>query len=204
MQRGIPVLLSSLAGFFSRPVISSFQAAKFGPGCRNLSFKNRREAKRLIPLLAGLCLYALSAQAQKTWIDGTGNWTTPINWTPFGAPSASQIAIINNTGTAHVTSSDTAASLSLGQFPFPFGGTVSITGPAGVLTISAGGSSIIGNLGPGTVDVSAGGQYKFGNGSLTLGFNATGSGTVTIDGTGSILQGTGPVIIGRLGTGTAP
>jgi hypothetical protein len=56
MQGGIPVLPFSLAGFFSSPVISSLQAAKFGPGCRNLSIKNRRKAKRLVPLLAGLCL----------------------------------------------------------------------------------------------------------------------------------------------------
>ena len=75
MQRGIPVLPFSLAGFFSHPVISSLQAAKFGPGCRNLSIKNRRKDKCLVPLLAGLCLYALSAQAQvKTWIDATSGW----------------------------------------------------------------------------------------------------------------------------------
>src|SRR5271166_1123999 len=50
MQRGIPVLPFSLAGFFSSPVISSLQAAKFGPSCRNLRIKNRRKAKRLVPL----------------------------------------------------------------------------------------------------------------------------------------------------------
>ena len=81
MQRGMPVLPFSLAGFFSRLVISSLQAAKFGLGCRNLRIKNRRKAKRLVPLLAGLCLYALSAQAQnKTWIATTGDWANGANW----------------------------------------------------------------------------------------------------------------------------
>jgi len=199
MQRGIPVLPFSLAGFFSSPVISSLQAAKFGPSCRNLRIKNRRKAKRLVPLLAGLCLYALSAQGQnKTWNTATGDWANGANWTPSGAPSAFNSAIINNGGTAQVTSSDTASSLFLGS-NLVNSGTASISGTAGLLTIN-GGSSIIADDGTGTVNISAGGRYNFGSASLVLGASATGRGTVTIEGAGSSLFGTANVNIAVLGT----
>jgi hypothetical protein len=160
LQRGLSVLAFSGAGFFSSPpIISSLQAVKFGPGCRNLRIKNRRKPKRLVPLLAGLCLYALSAQAQnKTWNAATGDWANGANWTPSGAPSAFNNAIINNGGTGQVTSSDTAGSLSLGS-NLGNSGTVSISGTAGLLTIN-GGNSIIADDGTGTVNLSAGGRFK--------------------------------------------
>ena len=155
----------------------------------------RRQVSAL--LLVNLFLCTLSAQAQKTWNAATGDWANDLNWQPLGAPSTSSNAIINNGGTAQVTSSDTAGSLSLGS-NLGNSGTVSISGTAGLLSIN-GGNSIIADAGTGTLNLSAGGQYNFGSASLVLGLGATGRGTVTIDGAGSRLFGTADVIIAVLG-----
>ena len=140
-------------------------------------------------LLAALCLHALTAQAATTtWFDATSNWAKPINWSTGSVPTPIDDANINNGGTAQITSSDTAKSLTLGSSANN-SGTVSISGPGGLLTLTpvAPVGNIIGGDGVGTVNISNGGKFDFGNLSLLLGSGSKGSGTVNIDGMGSLL-----------------
>ncbi len=155
----------------------------------------------LAGVIFGLAIlaHATPSLAQvKTWVDATGNWAVGANWSPAGAPGATSDAVINNGGTAQITTSVTASRLVLGQNAGN-SGTVTI-GTGGLLTTVGGGSGDdIGFRGSGTLRLLGGGLYNFGSHVFVLGLNAGSSGTVTIDGPGSRLFGTGDAFIATLG-----
>ncbi len=156
-------------------------------------------SSRLLAAIALIAAFSAPAQAQSVWISPfAGDWTNNNNWSPAFEPTAADDAVNNRGSTILVTTSgDTANSLTLGQS----------VGASGAMAISAGGvlttngSNVIGGSGAGTLNLSAGGDFNFGTG-LALGSGPTGSGTVTIDGVGSRLSGTGSVIVGLQGVGT--
>lgn len=144
--------------------------------------------------------HTTSAQAQvKTWNATTGNWVVGANWSPTGAPAAANDVVVNNGGTAQITSSVTASRLVLGQNAGT-SGTVTIGTGGSLTTVSGGSGDDIGFRGSGTLRLTGGGLYNFGSHIFVLGLNAGSSGTVTIDGPGSRLFGTGDAFIATLGT----
>ncbi|WP_417676804.1 autotransporter domain-containing protein [Roseibium sp.] len=82
------------------------------------------------------------------------------------------------------------------------------TGSEGTVTIYGSGSKLtatdefeLGKAGTGTLDVTDGGAVDIG-GNFNIGRDRSGSGTVTISGTGSKLTATGRTYVGRIGNGT--
>ena len=166
-------------------------------------FSLRRQSA---PLLLGMYLLAQanlipSTLAQvKTWVGASGDWTTGTDWSPAGAPTAFNDAIISNGGTALITSSVTARSLTLGQST----GTSGTAGiGAGVVLTATGSTNTIGFNGSGTLALSSGGNFNFGGTvgatAFVLGLGSTSSGIVTINGTARLF-GTGDAIIANAAT----
>ena len=55
-------------------------------------------------LSPGLYYYVSSVGGPSTWsFAGSGTWSTPTNWSPAGAPSASGTAVLNNAAAANVS-----------------------------------------------------------------------------------------------------
>ena len=89
---------------------------------------------------------------QTVWVDGTGDWFNPLNWSA-GVPNSGTIAQINNGGTAEITLGGAAASqVELGI----------AAGDAGTLSTSGSGSlqdegaMYVGEQGTGTLSITAG------------------------------------------------
>jgi hypothetical protein len=81
----------------------------------------------------------------RNWIDGSGNWNTPGNWSPTGVPSTSDIVNI-------VLTDGVARTISIDQVTAPLGLlSIDLTGPGTTTTtLSAGGAA---------VDLDAGGIF---------------------------------------------
>ena len=90
-------------------------------------------------------------------------------------------------------------------------GTVAVAGTnSGINSLLESDSSLsVGNSGTGTLSISGGAQAKAkANGStganqgVLIGYNAGSTGTVTVDGTNSLLESDGVITVGNSGTGT--
>ena len=124
-----------------------------------------------ILVLLGVFLLAGRAGAVDTyWQVGTDDWSTGSNWNN-GEPTASDVAYINNAGTAQVTENDEACDyLYLGDGSADSGTLDIISG-----SLSIGTNGYIGDDGTGTFTQSRG-IHTVSRG-LYLGYEASGSGT---------------------------
>jgi T5SS/PEP-CTERM-associated repeat protein len=128
--------------------------------------------------------------ATRTWSAGSASWHTAENWLPMphAVPTASDTAVINNGGTARVTSSGAANTLYLGS---------ESSGNSGHVDISAGGVLgsfyvYIGDTGTGTATVSGAGARWQGTSPLPgiyeLRVGRFGSGRLDILGGGTVVS----------------
>ena len=165
--------------------------------------------------MIGVCVLAIcSAPAlaqiptpspSTTWTGGVGDWFNETNWSNDTVPNASLNALINNGGTAQITSAEAgvAETATLG-LNLVDSGTVTVDGTTASLSMSAGcvntpegffpGLLSVGYAGTGTLNIKNGGTV-----SCLWGFMAavagdqfgTSNGTVSVDGEGSTLLLTG-------------
>ena len=130
------------------------------------------------------------------WIDGTGDWFNPSNWSA-GVPNSSTIALINNGGTAQITSGGAAASeveLGVGAQDV---GTLSTSGSG---SLQDEGSLYVGRSGTGTLDVTGGSVVS--STRFIIGENSGSNGTATVSGSGSMWTNIAVCTIGFEGNGT--
>ena len=133
---------------------------------------------------------------QTFWVDGTGDWFNPANWSG-GVPNSNVIALINNGGTAQITSGGAAASeLELGVGDQDVG-TLSASG-AGSLQDE--GSVYVGRSGTGTLSITKGGVIS--STRFIIGENSGSNGTATVSGSGSMWTNLAVCTIGFEGNGT--
>lgn len=153
----------------------------------------------LVSILAITVFISPAQAADKNWNAGTANWTTGP-WSPVGTPTTSDRAIINNGGTAQVTtSSATAGSMVLGT-NVGQSGIVTISGVNSKLNLTNTTTPFIGQAGHGEINITSGGILQS-KSTLILGSASTGSGLLTVDGAGSLITGTGGITVGSAGTG---
>ncbi|WP_210210908.1 beta strand repeat-containing protein, partial [Rhizobium leguminosarum] len=178
--------------------------------------------------LVGLVLPE-TADAQETWVGGTsGDWFDSTNWNPGAVPTASTDVVINTAAPNQAVVNGGSASAqtlfvgrdagSTGTLAILNGGAVSnadtgivgnAAGSAGTVTVDGAGSTwtnsqslVIGAHGVGILNIQNGGAVTFaGGGDLVLGNFVPGSGTVTVDGLGSKLTGSGKAQVGLNGHG---
>lgn len=130
-------------------------------------------------LLALPALLTGSASAQDLWTDGTGSWFIAAKWSA-GVPTSATDAQVTNGGTAQIFgNSAQAKSLNLGRNAGE-SGTLEVVsnGFLGDLTVTN--FMVVGNLGSGTMRISAGASVtdQFG----VIGAFGDGGGTVTVAG----------------------
>jgi T5SS/PEP-CTERM-associated repeat protein len=133
---------------------------------------------------------------QTVWVDGTGDWFNPLNWSA-GVPNSGTIAQINNGGTAEITLGGAAASqVELGI----------AAGDAGTLSTSGSGSlqdegaMYVGEQGTGTLSITAGASIS--SSLFALGQSPGSSGTATVSGPGSTWTNSVFCFVGSDGMGT--
>lgn len=169
-------------------------------------------SRAIAVLLAGTMLTATSGAATTLqWnIPGSGDWFDPVNWTPTGPPQASDVAAVNNGGTAEVTDAQTptVGTLQIGAGPGHVSGAVTTAtadlalGGGSALTVgfangpdaAAEGALSVGGSIVGIATSTAFGTYSVGT---ALGNNAKASGSVEVGGNLAGTQG----FVGTLGEG---
>ena len=115
----------------------------------------------------------------KTWNDGTGNWTTDVDWTPAGAPGAGDDAVISF-GTVSLTTPVTVGSITLNP-----SGTLGIVDQGGTETVTgnfsnSGTAGVDFGAGSGSTLTIGGTLTNTANGSFNIGyFNLFADSTVT-------------------------
>ncbi len=167
-----------------------------------------------LALLVLLTSVGTTRAETKTWNAGTADWNTAGNWSPAGVPTNADDAVINNGGTAQISTNDAAANtLTVGDsatgnvqqtsnglgvaFQLVVGKQAGSTGAytlsgTGVLT----GAQYIGWSGTGTFTQNGGTN---GAGGLFLGYSTGGSGTYNLN--SGILTSIVSQYIGYGGTG---
>jgi T5SS/PEP-CTERM-associated repeat protein len=130
------------------------------------------------------------------WIDGTGDWFNPSNWSA-GVPDSSTIAQINNGGTAQITSGIAAASkvelgIAVGDV-----GTLSTSGSG---SLQDEGTVYVGEQGTGALSITAGTSVS--SFTFVLGQTPGSNGTATVSGPGSTWTNLNFCFVGSDGTGT--
>lgn len=107
-------------------------------------------------------------------------------------------------GTLNVTAGanySSAGTLTIGQL-FGSTGNVLVSGTDSMLSLSSSGA-VIGASGAGTIQVQSGGNVVHtGGGVIFVGSNSQGVGTITVNGTGSMLTSNGEISVGEAGHGT--
>lgn len=131
---------------------------------------------------------------------GTGSLTVRNN---ASASSASNVVVGNgngSNGTLNIESGGTVTSTSTAQIGNGAGSTATanITGTNSKLTSLS--ELRVGNAGSGTLNITNGAQTNITN-RIYIGVNAAAVGNITIDGTGSFLQGAEELRVGESGTG---
>jgi outer membrane autotransporter protein len=155
-----------------------------------------------VGLLATTALTAAALAATpagaSNWTGAVGDWFDPSNWSS-GVPASGDAAIIG-TGTAQVQDGDDAVSAS-GLIGNTAGnsGTVEVGGAGSTWTLGDGLN--IGGLGTGLLEIAGGGAVAS-SGSAYLGFYASGTADVTIDGTDSAWNHDGEIYVGVNGAGS--
>jgi hypothetical protein len=139
-------------------------------------------------------------QIDYSWNVANGSYTTPGNWTPSGPPTSADNAVINNAGTATLSSGvGEAFMLELGSMPST-SGTFIVNGG----DYTANHKIQIGEVGTGTATVSSGSvKTPFGEQDIFVGGEEnTGTGTLTVSGASTAVNASDDFILGRVGTGT--
>lgn len=133
---------------------------------------------------------------QTLWVDGTGDWFNPANWST-GVPDESATAKINNGGTAQITSGTAAAAfVELG----------SATGDVGSLSTSGSGNLQddgglnVGEQGAGTLSITAGGVVS--SARFVMGDTPGSNGIVAVSGSGSTWNNLVVCFVGYQGSAT--
>jgi hypothetical protein len=138
---------------------------------------------RISNLFAHLCVLLLLAASvlsadAATWTNaGVGDWNTAVNWNPNAVPAASDVALIDNGGTASISANaPDITALRIGYTAISSTGTVNIGANLTATAASEVGRNGVGNLNitNGTVLITAG--------NLQIGGLATGRGIVTQSG----------------------
>jgi autotransporter-associated beta strand protein len=145
--------------------------------------------------LAGLCLYAITAQAQFDWTghagSGTGNWGDNGSWSHGSHPAGFSDTAVFNAPSRPIA---TAQSVSLTGGPFPIGIITVNTNVENSLTFT-GGALTLG--GPAQIDVQTPSPVTFDPTAIisgTAGLNKTGPGTLILSGTNTY---TGPTNVNQ-------
>lgn len=142
-----------------------------------------------------LALWATVAPAfgQTIWIDGTGDWFNPANWSA-GVPSSTTNGRVNNGGHAQITVSGAMGGASLG-FGSQDSGTLSVSGSG---RLDAGVD--VGVSGTGFLNITNGGVFT--SGRFVMADQPGSHGTATVSGSGSMWTNSVVCFVGFLGTAT--
>jgi T5SS/PEP-CTERM-associated repeat protein len=177
---------------------------------------------RLSLLLASTALVMvarLPAASAASWTGATStDWFDPTNWSPPATPDATTNVVIdqgtpNGNPSIGINGTSNAAASAVVEIG-------DATGTTGLVTLSTtnahpaswtiGGTFALGENGTGTVNISNGATLTNTGGQTLIGTNATGIGTLTIDGVGSLWNEqnassgsvpSGPIVVGASGTG---
>ncbi|SHF50073.1 outer membrane autotransporter barrel domain-containing protein [Kaistia soli DSM 19436] len=130
------------------------------------------------------------AHAETIWtLPAAGNWTTSDNWSTATVPDATTAVRIDNGGEAQVTFSGAAASnLTIGG-DAGSSGTLTVTS-GGTLTTTSETPTVIGQDGTGTLTVTRVGSDWTNSGSLVVGDAAGASGSIVVDMGATVTTGT--------------
>jgi fibronectin-binding autotransporter adhesin len=130
------------------------------------------------------------------WIDETGDWFNPSNWSA-GVPNAITGAFINNGGTAQITSQGAAASgVELGSGVQDMG-TLSVSDSG---NLQSDNSLYLARSGTGILNVTNGSVVS--SGRFIMGENSGSNGTATISGSGSVWMNIAVCFVGFDGNAT--
>ncbi|MEN8254746.1 MAG: phosphodiester glycosidase family protein, partial [Verrucomicrobiota bacterium] len=129
----------------------------------------------------------------RTWDGATGNWATGSNWDTDTIPYKVDDIVIANGGTALVTQAGSCDNFTLGTAAG--GGTVEMSD--GTLTLEN--DAYVGNEGAGSLVVSGGALRTQ---SLGIGYNAGGTGNVSVVGSGATIDINNGLTVGHSGNGT--
>lgn len=94
---------------------------------------NKRTPILLLALTGTMLSLSPAYSATRTWAVSSGSWTTPSNWTGTAVPTTADIALINNSGTAIIsTAVDSITRLNVGgtnsgHLLINSGGSLSVT-----------------------------------------------------------------------------
>ena len=167
-------------------------------------------------LVFSFLLFALLANAQKTWSGAAGAaWNVAGNWTPAGIPGAADAVTINAGATPVVTAAAVCASIQINnsianattRLTINAGQTITVGGGTGAVNIGNGGTGM-GNGSASTTSILVNGTLISGNinqspsirlngaggaGSDNLTISATGTVTVTGNVTGTSVPNPGPL-----------
>ncbi|MCL2760829.1 MAG: autotransporter outer membrane beta-barrel domain-containing protein [Desulfuromonadales bacterium] len=167
--------------------------------------KGRRGKLAVAAILAATLGLSFSSAAYADLTIDTSNANTPysVNGTSLNLAGGSLYVGNPNTGELDITNGG-AVSSSLSYVGYTSGstGTVTVNGAGSTWTDSS--YIFIGESGTGTLAISGGGVVStgaYGLGAI-IGDQSGSTGTVTVDGSGSILKSTGSLTIGSNGTGT--
>jgi T5SS/PEP-CTERM-associated repeat protein len=173
---------------------------------------------RLSLLLAStaLCILAKPAPASAAcvfdcWTGATSaDWFTSTNWTAGTPTSATNVEIEQGSPNANPTIGINGTSNAAASAMVEIGATTGTTGLVTLSTTNAnpaswtiGGNLTLGEGGIGTINISNGATLTTAN-RTTIGFNAGATGTLTIDGVGSLWNAqvnSTAIIVGQGGTG---
>jgi autotransporter family porin len=188
----------------------------------NISTWRALSCVRVAFLTMGFACGANVAVAVSYWNVTTGDWTTGSHWQGGTAPTAAtDFAVINNGGTAEITTFGVVAQEVLvgntgsGTLAISNGGSVSNTfgtigwSSGGIGSVSVDGTNsnwtnnnrlTIGAAGTGSLTISNGGTVS--NTFGTISSNSDSIGSVTVDGAGSSWTNSVALLIGEFGKGT--
>src|SRR5690242_2977639 len=75
--------------------------------------------------------------ATVTWVDSYGNWTSGANWDTGSPPGPTDDAVVNNGGTATVTTSIAVNSITVSGSTPTSSSTIDVEAPGETVTVSA-------------------------------------------------------------------
>jgi T5SS/PEP-CTERM-associated repeat protein len=144
-----------------------------------------------------------AAQTPTFWTDGTDDWFKVANWSA-GIPNSNTDGVIDNGGTAQVSDPGAVAfDVELGFNTASDSGAVTVDGD-GRLTVRL--VLGVGVNGTGRLDITNGGAVSINGGFVSadcrIGEQASSTGAVTVDGTGSTLTIGNELHVGFFGVGT--
>ena len=159
----------------------------------NINLRQFVTGNRIWILLVAALVVSRPALAVE-WVGTVGDFNDGANWQSGNVPEFDQEALINNGGTAQLSSDAEVQNLRIGRD----GGQGTFEQTGGLIMATG---AFIGDNSTGTATIS-GGEFTIGNDSIHVGWRANGDGILNIQGADALVTSGDDFQLGREGTGT--